>query len=99
MSAYLRETTSVITKIGYKDGSRPVSMALSESSIVLEDVFEAPPSPKPTADVLTDVKENGIEGDWSQENLAAVANAASLCFFGFFSRKSSITQKVLVRLI
>ena len=64
MSAYLRETTSVITKIGYKDGSRPVSMALSESSIVLEDVFEAPPSPKPTADVLTDVKENGIEGDW-----------------------------------
>ena len=35
----------------------------------------------------------------SQENLAAVANAASLCFFGFFSRKSSITQKVLVRLI
>ena len=35
----------------------------------------------------------------AQENLAAVANAASLCFFGFFSRKSSITQKVLVRLI
>ena len=33
----------------------------------------------------------------AQENLAAVANAASLCFFGFFSRKSSITQKVLVR--
>ena len=35
----------------------------------------------------------------TQENLAAVANAASLCFFGFFSRKSSITQKVSVRLI
>ena len=35
----------------------------------------------------------------TQENLAAVADAASLCFFGFFSRKSSITQKVLVRLI
>ena len=34
-----------------------------------------------------------------QDNLAAVANAASLCFFGLFSRKSSIIQKVLVRLI
>ena len=38
-------------------------------------------------------------GTIPQENLAAVADAASLCFFGFFSRKSSITQKVLVRLI
>ena len=35
----------------------------------------------------------------TQENLAAVANTASLCVLGFFSRKSSITQKVFFRLI
>ena len=40
-----------------------------------------------------------LKGAGAQENLAAVANAASMCFFGFFSRKSSIIQKVLVRLI
>ena len=31
-----------------------------------------------------------------QENLAAVADAASLCFFGFFSRKSSITHGLML---
>jgi len=64
MSAYLKDTTSKITKIGYKDGSRPNSMALSESSIVLEEEVVAAPSPVPTADVITDVANdsNGIEG-------------------------------------
>lgn len=60
MSNYLRDATSKITKIGYKDGSRPSSMALSESSIVLEDVVQAP-SPKPTADVIS-----GIEDELSE---------------------------------